>query len=92
MELKPEMPWFVGNITEIECVSEQGNPESIFEWTSDNMAVDVNMSALIIGPLTKYNNGKVINCTVENEYTKRRGLILKSNVEHINVECEFFEF
>ncbi|CAG2215203.1 unnamed protein product [Mytilus edulis] len=84
--LKPEMPWFVGNITEIECVSEPGNPESIFEWTSDNMAVDVNMSALIIGPLTKYNNGKVIICTVQNEYTKRRGSILKSNVVHINVE------
>ncbi|XP_063442134.1 hemicentin-1-like [Mytilus trossulus] len=86
LELKPEMPWFVGNITEIECVSEPGNPESIFEWTSDNMTVDFNMSALIIGPLTKYNNGKVVICTVQNEYTKRRGLILKSNVVHTNVE------
>ncbi|XP_052061604.1 synaptogenesis protein syg-2-like isoform X2 [Mytilus californianus] len=84
--LKPEMPWFVGNITEIECSSVPGNPESTFEWTSDDMAVDVNISELIIGPLTKYNNGKIITCTVQNEYTIKHGLILKSDIVHLNVE------
>ncbi|CAC5416043.1 unnamed protein product [Mytilus coruscus] len=84
--LKHKMPWFVGNITEIECSSVPGNPESAFEWTSDDMAVDVNISELIIGPLTKYNNGKIITCTVQNEYTIKHGLLLKSDIVHLNVE------
>lgn len=86
------MPWFVANITEIECSSLPGNPESTFDWTSGDMKVDFNMSELIIGPLTKYNNGQIVTCIVDNDYTKRHGLILKSNVVHINVECEFFYF
>ncbi|CAC5378606.1 unnamed protein product [Mytilus coruscus] len=84
--MKPDMPWFIGNTTEVQCSSTKGNPESTFEWKTDDMVLNINVSELTIGPLTKHDNMKTITCTVSNEYTKRQSMILTSNGIPLNVE------
>ncbi|XP_052101392.1 muscle M-line assembly protein unc-89-like isoform X2 [Mytilus californianus] len=84
--LKHEMPWFTGNTTEVQCLSTVGNPESTFEWKTDDMVLHVNVSELTIGPLTKHDNMKTITCTVSNEYTNSQSMILTSDSIPLNVE------
>ncbi|CAG2199847.1 unnamed protein product [Mytilus edulis] len=84
--MKPEMPWFIGNTTEVQCLSSEGNPESTFEWKADDIILNVNVSELTLGPLTKHDNMKIITCTVSNEYTERQSIVLTSDGIQLNVE------
>lgn len=82
------MPWLEGNITEIKCVSEAGNPHSMFEWTSNEIIFNENSSMIMIGPLVKHDNGKAVKCVVKNDYTIRNGIILTSDFLYMDVECK----
>ncbi|XP_063435967.1 basement membrane-specific heparan sulfate proteoglycan core protein-like [Mytilus trossulus] len=84
--MKPEMPWFIGNTTEVQCLSTVGNPESTFEWKTDDIILNVNESELSLGPLTKHDNMKTITCTVSNEFTERQSIVLTSDNTLLNVE------
>ncbi|VDI02991.1 Hypothetical predicted protein [Mytilus galloprovincialis] len=84
--MTPEMPWFNGNTTEVQCSSTEGYPESTFEWKKDDIILNVNESELTLGPLTKHDNMKTIACTVSNEYTKRQSIVLTSDGILLNVE------
>ncbi|VDI35613.1 Hypothetical predicted protein, partial [Mytilus galloprovincialis] len=82
----PEMPWFVGNTTNVLCLSDEGNPKSVFQWFVNGKLKKENNSVLTIGPLTKNDDTLEIFCNVMNEYTTRHEILLTSEPRNLDVE------
>ncbi|CAC5391985.1 unnamed protein product [Mytilus coruscus] len=82
----PEKPWFVGNTTNVLCLSEEGKPKSEFQWSVNGQLKMENNSVLPIGPLTKNDDNIEVFCNVMNEYTTRHEITLTSEPLHLDVE------
>lgn len=85
----PEKPWFVGNTTNVLCLSEEGKPKSEFQWSVNGQLKMENNSVLPIGPLTKTDDKIEVFCNVMNEYTTRHEITLTSEPLHLDVECNY---
>ncbi|CAC5377909.1 HMCN [Mytilus coruscus] len=87
--LGEEFPWFVGNKTTVNCSAIVGNPESIYKWVIGGHIQNENRSYINIGPLSKEINGQEISCSVNNNYSLRKKIILQPAILKLNVECEY---
>ncbi|KAL3887546.1 hypothetical protein ACJMK2_027485 [Sinanodonta woodiana] len=86
MEINEIFPWLASRTGTLLChSSDYGNPNSSIKWISDR-GIEDNMGNLVFQELVPEDNGKVVSCTLINNYTITMNTSIISESVTLNVE------
>ncbi|KAL3887603.1 hypothetical protein ACJMK2_027540 [Sinanodonta woodiana] len=86
MEINDIFPWLASKTGTLHCKSsDYGNPNSSIKWTSDR-GIEDSKGHLVYQELVPEDNGKVVSCSLINNYTITMNTSIISESVTLNVE------